>query len=82
MKKLLLMTLLTGLASISTVTFADDAELEQAPATYIQSLIAMCKEDAVEDDVPADELKDYLLECVNDDLSANDYNTITSLPSA
>ena len=82
MKKLLLVTFFIGLASISTVTFADDAELEQAPATYIQSLMAMCKEDATEDDVPAKELESYLLECINDDLSANDYNTITSLPSA
>lgn len=81
MKKLLLITLLTA---VSTFTFADeDNEVsEQASAAYIQSVIAMCKQDATEDEVASEELKAYLLECVNDDLVSNGYNEIKSLPSA
>lgn len=80
MKKLLLVTLLTA---VSTFTFADEDNegTEQASAAYIQSILTVCKQDAAEDEVSAEELNNYLLECVNDDLVSNDYNPIDSLPS-
>lgn len=71
------------LAALSAPAFANanDAATEEASVGYIQSVLVACKEYAVEDEVDADSLNDYLLQCVNDDLEENEFKKIAELPS-
>lgn len=78
MKKVLLASLFTVI-SMSAMANNDEA-LTEASADYIQTVLVSCKEYAVEDEVAANDLTAYLLECVNDDLEANDFKKIMSLP--
>ncbi len=80
MKTILISTLLT-VAAFSVFANDDDSHLEEASVGYVSQVLATCKEYAVEDEVAAKDLNSYLLECVNDDLDANGYKKITSLPS-
>ncbi len=77
MKKLIAVTTLV-LFGLSV--HAEDVVLTDAPKDFIEQSIADCKTYAVEDEVPADEVENYLLVCVNDELEANDYNKLEMLP--
>ncbi|MBA6328464.1 hypothetical protein H4J46_11005 [Colwellia sp. MB02u-6] len=80
MKKLILA--LTVLALTSTAAFCqeDEAELMAASSEYIVSLLAQCKNDAVEDEITTSEMNSYLLNCINDELEASYYMAIKVLP--
>jgi hypothetical protein len=79
MKKSL--TILALLAVFSLPVFsAEEEALQDAPADYIKSVLETCKAYAVEDEVDAKDLETYLLECVNEDLEANNYKLLKALP--
>lgn len=56
---------------------ANDAK--DASAETIQEFTEMCVSWAKEDDVTNEELYNYVLKCVNDELSAEGYNTVTAV---
>jgi len=80
MKKLILA--LAVLALTSNVAFGqeDETELMAAPSEYIISLLAQCKDDAVEDEITTSEMNSYLLTCINDELESSYYMAIKVLP--
>lgn len=57
--------------------FADD--LPEAPKDELESSIKACQEWADEDKVPADEVKQYILNCVNDDLTNMGYKNVSKI---
>lgn len=76
-----IITLITVLALASTSLFANEGmELEDAPQTVIATAIEQCEAYASEDNIEAEDLKDYMLLCVNEELDAEGYKKITSLP--
>lgn len=56
---------------------ANDAK--DASAETIQEFTEMCVSWAKEDDVTNEELYNYVLKCVNDELKAEGYNTVTAV---
>lgn len=78
MKKILIATLFTVL-SMSAIA-NDEAALTEATADYIQTVLSTCKEYALEDEVAPKDLNTYLLDCINDDLEANDFKKVMALP--
>jgi len=80
MKIILLSAIATLL--LSGASFAEDTDqtLADAPQEYILSLLADCKEYAVEDEVEKKELNSYLLACINDSLAESYYKPIKTLP--
>ncbi len=70
------------LALISGISVAQDAKPAPrvAPEDHLLNLIDMCKRYAAEDDVAAKDLDAYILACVNDELAADDFQLIPSLP--
>ncbi|MCG7564144.1 MULTISPECIES: hypothetical protein [Pseudoalteromonas] len=65
------------LTSISAV--ADDVQQQSAPASLIAELTQMCVEWAQDDEVATDALRQYVLQCVNEELTASDYLTVTEV---
>ncbi|MFT6918058.1 MAG: hypothetical protein ACJA2G_000670 [Cognaticolwellia sp.] len=80
MKKLILA--LAVLALTSNVAFGqeDEPELMAASSEYVVSLLAQCKDYAVEDEITTSEMNSYLLTCINDELEASYYMAIKVLP--
>jgi len=78
-KALLVLTLLT---LSSNVAFSEEAETElmEASSDYVINLMGLCKGDAAEDEVAAEDLTQYLLTCINDELAVAYYKPITALP--
>lgn len=77
------MKALLGLALlvVSGVVSADD-ELPAASAADVKQLVQVCRQMAVEDEIAKEELDDYLLECVNDQLNEMGYRAIEELPKS
>lgn len=82
MKKIILALAVLTLMSNTAIAQDDEPELMDAPTEYIMSVLAQCKEDAVEDEIASAEMASYLLTCVNDELEASYYKPITVLPKA
>ncbi|GAA6170547.1 hypothetical protein NBRC116592_02170 [Colwellia sp. KU-HH00111] len=80
MKKILFA--LTLLSLSSNLAFSEEAETElmEASADYVLNLMELCKGDAIEDEVGAQDLKQYLLTCINDELAVAYYKPISVLP--
>jgi hypothetical protein len=80
MKKTILAVILLTLGS--SVAHSEDvnSDLMAAPNDYVLSLLALCKDYAVEDDITALELKEYLLGCINGELAESDYQGIKVVP--
>ena len=76
-KALLVLTLLT---LSSNIAYAEETELMEASSDYVINLLGLCKGDAVEDEVAAEDLTQYLLTCINDELAVAYYKPITVLP--
>ncbi|MGX5175479.1 hypothetical protein ACUR5C_15770 [Aliikangiella sp. IMCC44653] len=74
MKRLLLIAALI----LSCSALANDPKPE-APAELIQEIKLQCEEYAQEDQVADEDLADYLLSCVNDELTEQGYQTLESL---
>jgi hypothetical protein len=80
MKKLILAFALLALTSNAAFGQEDEPELMAAPSEYVVSLLAQCKDDAVEDEITTSEMNSYLLTCINDELEASYYMAIKVLP--
>ncbi|MBU2871056.1 hypothetical protein [Colwellia sp. E2M01] len=80
MKKIILS--LAFLALTSNVAYCDEGEpeLQNASTETLMEFLEYCKDNAVEDDISAAEMKKYLLVCINEELEESYYNTITALP--
>ena len=73
--------LVTGFCLLSTSVFAsDDIELTEAPSSFVEEALMMCNEFAQDEDIKAEELDAFLLECVNDELEESDYKKLAKLP--
>ncbi|KAF7786272.1 hypothetical protein PRUB_a0782 [Pseudoalteromonas rubra] len=62
-----------------TSVVADEVQQQSAPASLIAELTHMCVEWAQDDEVATDALRQYVLQCVNEELSASDYMTVTDV---
>jgi len=82
MKKFILALALLTLTSNAAYSQEDEPELMEAPVEYVMSLLAQCKIDASDDEITIAEMNNYLLTCINDELEASDYKSITALPEA
>ncbi|WP_111979428.1 hypothetical protein [Algibacillus agarilyticus] len=60
-------------------SFAALAESTPAPAKELADVVAQCKAWAAEDEIEANELKAYLLTCVNDELENLGYDRVKSI---
>jgi hypothetical protein len=80
MKKLILAFALLALTSNAAFGQEDEPELMAVPSEYVVSLLAQCKDDAVEDEITTSEMNSYLLTCINDELEASYYMAIKVLP--
>lgn len=67
------------LALTSFTTLADESTLPSAPASDITQLTEVCQQMASEDQVENAELKQYVLDCVNDQLTEMGYQTVKEL---
>ena len=69
-----------GLVFVLSVFFSSfiyaQEEFPEAPPVILEGIIKNCRSYAEEDQIPAQELKKYLLKCVNDDLSDLEYKTV------
>ncbi|MCG7533433.1 MULTISPECIES: hypothetical protein [Pseudoalteromonas] len=63
----------------STSVVADDTQLQSAPASLVAELTQMCVEWAQDDEVATDALRQYVLQCVNEELSAGGYMAVTEV---
>ncbi|GIU20332.1 hypothetical protein [Shewanella glacialipiscicola] len=77
MKKL--SAVFTLLALVSVTSFADDSTLPPAPAADVAQLKEVCQQMASEDQVENAELKQYVLDCVNDQLTEIGYKSVTEV---
>ncbi|ASP46755.1 hypothetical protein [Cognaticolwellia beringensis] len=80
MKKLILALAVLALTSNAAFSQDDEPELMAASPEYVLSLLAQCKNDAVEDEITKSEMNSYLLTCINDELEASYYEAIKVLP--
>lgn len=80
MKKTILALTLLALSSNLAYSEEVESELMEAPAEYVLSLLAPCKEDAEADEVTELDMKKYLLTCLNDELELGYYKPIKVLP--
>lgn len=80
MKKTLAFTLLVLLSNMS-YSEEEKPVLEDAPKSYLLSLLSDCNEYATQEEVGADKLNAYLLQCINEELEASYYKSISALPA-
>ncbi|MFT6193802.1 MAG: hypothetical protein ACJASU_000701 [Cognaticolwellia sp.] len=80
MKKLILAFAVLALTSTAAFCQEDEPKLMAAPSEYIVSLLAQCKNNAVEEEITTSEMKSYLLTCINNELEASYYMSIKVLP--
>lgn len=66
-----------ALAFVTTSNLADEQTI--APQELIREFTLMCLEWANDDNVAANELNQYVLNCVNDELSSDGYRAISSI---
>ncbi len=66
-------------AFISFTSIAEESPLPPAPASEITQLKEVCQQMADEDQVENAELQQYVLDCVNDQLTEMGYQTIQQL---
>jgi hypothetical protein len=78
MKKLLLPIIFSVLTLNIPNALATD-ELDEASDEFIQETIVTCKEFAAEDETTPEDLKAYLLECVNGALFDFKFKSIESI---
>ncbi|QYJ78116.1 hypothetical protein [Shewanella acanthi] len=66
-------------ALVSFASFADESTLPPATANDIAQLTEVCQQMAFEDQIENAELKQYVLDCVNDQLTEMGYQTVEKL---
>lgn len=79
MKKTLAFTLLVLFSNIS-YSEEEKPVLEDAPKSYLLSLLSECNEYATQEEVAEQNLNTYLLQCINEELEASYYKPINVLP--
>lgn len=73
--------LIAALSVLCAPLYANEEDtLQEAPKEVIEQALQACRSFAVEDEVMSEDLNAYLLDCVNDELEANDYKKIAQLP--
>ncbi|MGL4447677.1 hypothetical protein [Shewanella sp.] len=72
-------TVITLSACLAFACIADESTLPPAPAADLAQLIEVCQQMAVEDQVDNGELQQYVLDCVNDQLTELGYRPVNSL---
>jgi len=77
MKKL--SVLITLSVFVSFAPFANESPLPLAPASDVAQLTEVCQQMASEDQIDNAELPQYVLDCVNDQLTEMGYQTIKEL---
>ena len=80
MKKTILALTLLALSSNLAYSEEVEPELMEASQAYVLSLLSMCNEFALEDEISNLEMNKYLIACINEDLKAGFYQPITMLP--
>ncbi|MFC3034564.1 hypothetical protein ACFOEE_18850 [Pseudoalteromonas fenneropenaei] len=78
MNKLSKMIGVIALISATNVMAANDGK-DPAPKDLVADLTQMCADWAKDDGIEAAALKKYVLDCVNEELSANGYQTVTDV---
>ena len=78
MNKTMLTLLVAPIFSV-VATFAVAEDAVDAPEEIIQEFTEMCVSWAKEDDVSNEELYNYVLKCVNDELTSEGYNKVTAV---
>jgi hypothetical protein len=76
--KIIATTMLAAITLVGGNLYAEE-ELPEAPAAVLKSIKANCHEYAEEDDIKAEDLKEYLLKCINEELSDLDYRAVSSI---
>jgi len=83
MKKILLFTMALSASMNALAQGANDPSVErtltEVPQDTVQAAIEQCKSWAKEDGVPEADLDGYLLNCVNQELEAQDYLPVEAL---
>lgn len=74
-----LSAVITLSALMSFASFAEESTLPLAPANDIAQLTEVCQQMASEDQIENAELKQYVLDCVNDQLTEMGYQTVKEL---
>jgi hypothetical protein len=64
---------------ILTGVLQAEEELPEAPRAVLDSIISNCRDYAIEDEVAAEQLNEYLLTCVNQELSDLEYRQLAKL---
>ncbi|WP_105168610.1 hypothetical protein [Pseudoalteromonas sp. T1lg23B] len=72
-----LLGMVTALTFVATSSFADEKTV--APQELVQEFTQMCLEWANDDGVDAKDLNKYVLDCVNEELTSNSYQTVSSV---
>jgi len=86
MKKTLLLLTLVTLVTLFTLSsnlaYSEEAEPEllEASEDYVISLLRLCQNYAIEDEISKAAVNAYLLTCINDELMSRYYKRITILP--
>ena len=81
MKKICVIISLLTLMSTTAYSEEQASEQETAPSDFVLKVLDDCKIYAAEDEVDADRLNQYLLNCINDEMVLSDYRLITKLPT-
>ncbi|MBD1582443.1 hypothetical protein [Pseudoalteromonas sp. S16_S37] len=72
-----LLGMVAALTFVATSSLADENAV--APQELVQEFTQMCLEWANDDGVEAKDLKKYVLDCVNDELTSSNYQTVSSV---
>ena len=71
-------SILAILLALSSSVYAEDT-LPEAPKELVKDFTEMCLNWAKEDDTATEELKAYVLNCVNDQLTSEGYKKVTEV---
>ncbi|MGO2013095.1 MAG: hypothetical protein ACTJH9_14240 [Pseudoalteromonas sp.] len=74
-----LLTLIAAPLFALTATYAIADEAKEASAETIQEYTEMCLDWAKDDDISNDDLKPYVLKCVNDELESEGYKKVDNV---
>jgi hypothetical protein len=83
MNKLILALAVLTLTLTSNSAYSEEAEavLLDAPNDYVISLLKLCKDYSIDDEVPEKDMTKYLLACINEELAESFYKAIKVLPT-
>ncbi|WP_448211912.1 hypothetical protein [Colwellia sp. MEBiC06753] len=77
MNKLKVLSLATIFTVIGMTTSVANAEAVKADQEMLNDIFEICQSDAQEDEVGADMLVEYIVQCITEDLEANNFEPIS-----